>query len=71
MSGSLYSTCTLCLKTVSKRIGSILRAKIINPIYQSIEVFAQFDRLGEYWSGQSFQSPLVGAEVVVTRIFEG
>lgn len=43
---------------------------IIDPVYQSIEVFAQFNRLGEFWSGQTFQSPLLGAEVTVTRIFE-
>jgi Uma2 family endonuclease len=36
---------------------------IIDPIYQSIEVFAQFNRLGEFWSGQTFQSPLLGTEV--------
>ncbi len=44
---------------------------IIDPVYQSVEVFAQFQRTGEFWSGQSFRSPLLGIEIAVARIFEG
>lgn len=43
---------------------------IIDPIYQSIEIFVDFERLGEFWSGQSFPSPLLDAEIAVARIFQ-
>lgn len=43
---------------------------IIDPIYQSVEVFVAFERQGEFWPGQQFRSPVLEADIEVTRIFE-
>ena len=43
---------------------------IIDPIYQSIEVFVNSARTGEFWSGQTFRSMLLDSQIDVSRLFE-
>lgn len=43
---------------------------IVDPIYQSVEVYTNFEKQGEFWPGQTFQSQVLDAEIDVNRIFE-